>query len=194
MYESIALCEQTRNRWGMGTAHRFLGLALAEEGQFAEAKNEFQKSLEIFSDYTEGWDIARTLTYLGDVTQHMGDLKEARTFYLNALPLAIQVQAIPIVLDALVGLAQLAVQTENFVEAYELSSFVLHHLASTEESKDRARMLLHRVESCLTTEQMEMLQAKVNTHSLESMVDQLLLNRQSPARLTFHASDQGPGL
>ena len=176
MYESIALCEQTRNRWGMGTAHRFLGLALAEEGQYAEAKNEFQKSLEIFSDYTEGWDIARTLTYLGDVTQNISDLKEARVFYLKALPLAIQAQAIPIVMDALVGLAQLAVQTENFVEAYELSSFALHHLASTGETKDQARMLIQRVESCLPAEQMEMLQAKVNTQSLESIAEHLLIN------------------
>ena len=175
MYESIALCEQTRNRWGMGTAHRYLGLALAEEGQYAEAKNEFQKSLEIFSDYTEGWDIARTLTYLGDVTQNAGDLKEARTFYINALPLAIQAQAIPIVMDALVGLVHLAVETENFVEAYELSSFALHHLASPEETKDRARLLIHKVEPCLTAEQMEMLQAKRNTQSLQSLADQLLL-------------------
>ena len=175
MYESIALCEQTRNRWGKGTAHRFLGLALAEEGHYADARVELQKSLEIFRDYTEGWDIARTLSYLGDVTQKAGDLKKARAYYLDALPLAIQAQAMPIVMDSLLGLAQLDMKIDHPEGAYELCNFVLKHPASTEDARDGACRLLRTLEPCLTVEQIKMLQERGNTQSLESIANKLLL-------------------
>jgi predicted ATPase/DNA-binding XRE family transcriptional regulator len=58
MMESIGLCERAKNRWGMGTAYRYLGSAYLAEGQYAEAQAHFYKSLEIFGEYTEGWDIA----------------------------------------------------------------------------------------------------------------------------------------
>jgi len=82
--ESIALCEQTQNRWGMGTAYRFLGLTTLAEGKYAEAQGHFQKSLEIFGEYFEGWDLALTLAYLGDATLMSGDLAGAERTYLKA--------------------------------------------------------------------------------------------------------------
>ena len=174
MYESIALCEQTRNRWGMGTAHRFLGLALAEEGKYEEAKIELQKSLEIFSDYTEGWDIARTLTYLGDLTQKVGDLNGARAFYLDALPLAIQAQAIPIALDSLLGLAQLSVRLEQVEQAYEFASFILQQPASPEDARHRANELVLEMKDCLSAEQLQPLEKIAKEQSLESLVRKLV--------------------
>ena len=54
MRESIALCEKAKNRWGMGTAYRYLGSVYLAEGQFAKAQFHFRKSLELFGEYTEG--------------------------------------------------------------------------------------------------------------------------------------------
>jgi uncharacterized protein HemY len=48
MHESISLCEQTKNRWGMATAYRYLGLVALAEGQYIEAQSHFHESLEIF--------------------------------------------------------------------------------------------------------------------------------------------------
>jgi tetratricopeptide (TPR) repeat protein len=78
MLESIALCEQVNNRWGMGNAYRNLGLASMAAGELAQAQACFRKSLEIFGDYTIGWDIARSTTYLADAARLSGDYDEAR--------------------------------------------------------------------------------------------------------------------
>jgi hypothetical protein len=44
MYESITLCEQSKNRWGMGTAYRYLGLTCLAEGQLVEAQAHLLKT------------------------------------------------------------------------------------------------------------------------------------------------------
>lgn len=174
MLESVALCEHTKNRWGMGTAYRYLGLATLAGGQYVEAQDYFHKSLQIFGEYFEGWDIARTLTYLGDAIFRSGDLTDARRKYLDALSLALHVQAIPIALDALVGLARLDIKTGELEQAFELLSLVQHHPASTEETKECAEHLMLEVEPALTLEEVHQLRAMEPVQNLDSIANGLL--------------------
>jgi predicted ATPase/transcriptional regulator with XRE-family HTH domain len=179
MQESIALCEQSKNRWGMGTAYRFLGLAALAEGQFSEAQGYFRKSLEIFGEYIVGWDIARTLSYLGEATMLAGDLPEAREIYLNALLLAVQVKAMPIALDSFLGLAQIFVQTGETISGLRLSDYVLNHAASTQETKDRARRLYLEAKPLLTEKKVESALQWPDNHSIESILEILLSERSN---------------
>jgi predicted ATPase/transcriptional regulator with XRE-family HTH domain len=179
MQESIALCEQSKNRWGMGTAYRFLGLAALAEGQFSEAQGYFRKSLEIFGEYIVGWDIARTLSYLGEATMLAGDLPEAREIYLNALLLAVQVKAMPIALDSFLGLAQIFVQTGETISGLRLSDYVLNHAASTQETKDRARRLYLEAKPLLTEKKVESTLQWPDNQSIESILEILLSERSN---------------
>jgi len=101
MQESIHLCEQPKNRWGMGTAYRYLGLASITEGQNREAQSHLRKSLDTFGQDFVGWDIARSLAYMGDAAFMSGDISEVRGHYREALCLSTKVNALPIALDAL---------------------------------------------------------------------------------------------
>ena len=141
MWESIDLCEQTKNRWGKGTACRFLGLAYLAQGQYQDALAHLQKSLELFNEYAEGWDIARTLTYMGDAVQMSGEPLEARKIYLRAFQLASEANAIPIALDALLGLARLQSQADRLEAAFELCVFIAGHPASDAETRVQAERL-----------------------------------------------------
>ena len=170
MQESIALCEQTRNRWGRGTAYRFLGLVAMAQGQCIEAQAYFKKSIEIFGEYIEGWDIARSLTYLAEATMALGDLNEARPIYLDALRLAMNINAAPIAMDSLLGLAHIDWRVGNAERAFELSSFVLGHSASTQEVKKRANQISLEAEKHLANERMHMIRKGVVDNSLETVV------------------------
>jgi predicted ATPase/transcriptional regulator with XRE-family HTH domain len=141
MLESIALCEHAKNRWGMGTAYRYLGLATMADGQYDEAEHHFRKSIEIFRGYTGGWDIAISVAYLGEVRMMAGELAEAETTFQNALHLAIDVNAVPIALDSLLGLAQIYARVGKSEKALDLSSYILNHPSSTQEAKGRAEQL-----------------------------------------------------
>ena len=152
MHESIALCEQSKNRWGMGTAYRYLGFAYLAEGQLAPAKTNLLKSLEIFGEFSVGWDIARSLAYLGDVAMLAGEYNEARKTYQDALVSALEANATPIALDALLGLGELDAGSGKAEKAIVLCFYILDHPASENETRNRAEKLRVDLESRLSSE------------------------------------------
>jgi tetratricopeptide (TPR) repeat protein len=155
MEESVALCEQSKNHWGMGTAHRYWGLAYLAEGQFTEAQAHILKSLEIFGEFAVGWDIARSLTYLGDAAMLGGQTLEARKYYRDGLQSAVEAEAMPIAMDALLGLGDLQAQAGNAEQALQLSYCVHNHAASEEGTKRRAEQLIATLEPTLNSKQIE---------------------------------------
>ena len=179
MRESIALCEQTKNRWGLGTAYRYLGLVLMAEGQYTEAQACFHKSLDVFGEYTEGWDIALSLTYLGEALMLVGDFDEAQANYRDALHLAIDAHAIPIALDSLLGMAQLYGRIRKPELALELSYYILNHPSSVQETKDRASQVISEAENRLNNKQVQAIKERVSNQSLEEIAETFVKAKQT---------------
>jgi predicted ATPase/transcriptional regulator with XRE-family HTH domain len=171
MRESITLCEQSKNRWGMGTAYRFLGLAHIAAGQPIEARAHLLKSLEIFGEFAEGWDIARSLTYLGDAARLAGDLEEAQKDYQEALRISIDAKAVPITLDALLGLGNLQAQSGNSEQALGLSYYILNHPSSEKETRAGAERLRAALEPKLTSAQVIMARSMTTEKSFDEIVN-----------------------
>ena len=174
MQESISLCEQTKNRWGMGTAYRYLGLVDLAQGDVLRAQSNFRRSLEIFGDYFVGWDVARSTSYLGDAALLAGDLCGARQAYLDTLSLSVQVGAIPIALDALVGMARVQFSKGEIRLACELAQYVLGHPASVQEAKDQASQLILELDPVLDAGQVEAMRARASHKSIDALAGELL--------------------
>lgn len=171
MQESISLCEQAKNRWGMGTAYRYLGLATIAEGHFTEAQTYLRKSLEIFGDYFVGWDIARSLAYLGYAAILAGDFTEARKDYLDALHSAIEAKALPIALDALLGLGALHAQSGKPEDALAMCYYILNHSFSEDETKGRAEQLRVALETKLNPTRVTAARAMAAENSFDEIVN-----------------------
>jgi predicted ATPase/DNA-binding XRE family transcriptional regulator len=171
LQESLRLCTQIGDRWGIGTAYRYLGLAALAQNNIPEAQSLIHKSLELFTELGARWDIVRSLIYLGEAAAAAGDPPEARRIFLQVLQMALEVQAIPLALDALIGLAYLQAQAGEAERALELSTYVLHHPASTQETKDRAGRLAAELETQLAPRQMETLRGQTKT--LEMIVKEI---------------------
>lgn len=174
MYESIALCEQSRNHWGRGTAYRYLGLTYIAKGQLPEAQVHLLKSLEIFGEFAVGWDIARSLTYLGDVAMMAGNFPEASKYYRDALQSSVEAKAFPITMDALAGLGNLQAQIGEPELAVMLCDLVLNHSSSEEETRSRAGQLLASLQSILRPEQVKTAQAIARNKPFDLMVKEAL--------------------
>lgn len=119
------------------------------------------------------WDIARALTDLGKATAAR-DTSEARHIFLDAIRLATEVRAVPLVLDALVGLAHLKAQAGNAEQALELSLCVLSHTASTHQAKDCAGRLRAEVEAQLSPQQVTAAQGRQQAKTFEAIVKEVL--------------------
>jgi predicted ATPase/DNA-binding XRE family transcriptional regulator len=172
MWESIELCEKNKNRWGMGTAYRYLGLAYLAEGQYDKAQENFQISLDIFGEYTEGWDIALSLSYLGEAAIAEGNLTEARRNFLKALQISIDSHSIPIALDSLLGLGHFYAQTGMPEHAFELSHFVLNHPFITQETRTRAKEISSEARNLLTDNQIKVIEQEALSLTFEEIVRQ----------------------
>lgn len=174
MQESISLCERAKNRWGMGTAYRFLGLATIAAGQYTEAQRHLRKSLEIFGDHFVGWDIARTLGYLGDALLMSGDQEGAHKMYLDALRLATKEKALPIALNALLGVGNLQASSGKVEYAIALCYFILGHPSSEEDTKYRADRLRESLEPELPSLNIEEARAVAQGKTIDILAIELL--------------------
>jgi len=141
LQESLKICRELGDRWGMGTALRFLGLAALARGDAAGARDRLHRSLEVHQGFVVGWDIARTLTYLGDTALALGEIEEARRCYEEAKQWAEEARAQPAVLDAQVGLAQVEAKTGRLAQALALARSVLDDGASSQDARRVAARL-----------------------------------------------------
>lgn len=178
--ESLALCTQVGDRWGMGTAYRFLGLAELAQGNITKARSLIQKSLDLFAGFIIGWDLVQSYVFLGEAAAAAGDWSAARKIYLETLPLAMEVRAIPLVLDILIGLVDLDVRSGEVQRALEFSIFVMNHTSSTQEAKDRADRLAAQAEDQLTRPQTKISRDRANKQSLEAIVAEILGEELTP--------------
>lgn len=172
--ESLILCTQVGDRWGLGTAYRHLGLLALAQGNLTEAKSKIQKSLEIFAEFITGWDIARSMIYLGETAIAAGDLPEAERIYLQALPISMEAKAWPLVMDILVGLADLYSRTYKYESAIKFSKYAMNHDASTFEAKERAAKLVHESEAQLIVQQLKHNGETAKNQSLENIIGEIL--------------------
>jgi len=107
LLESLELCQRAGTRWGMGTAYRCLGFVAMAQGDLHQAEARYHQALETFGDYIVGWDIAKTLVLLGEVNLLADNLAQAQTILADTLQLTREIHPIPLMLDALLGLARL---------------------------------------------------------------------------------------
>lgn len=176
LQESIRLSNQTRNRWGAGVAYRFLGLAYLAQGHLIEAQELLSKSLETFSGYITGLDLALTKCYLANVYLASGDLDQAANTYCDSLRNALDANSIPLQLDAILGLAEIQVQAGDCERAIPLAITVQNHCLSTLEAKLEAKKLLTMIESKLPTDQFQNAYSQAIRQTLPALIDEFIRN------------------
>lgn len=90
-----------------------------------------------------------------------------------------EIQGIFVALEALVGIAMLKAKQRNIEQALELTLLVLNHPASLPETKNNASALRMELEAQLTPLQIEAIQARAREITFETVVEDLLNNREN---------------
>ncbi len=174
LQESLDLCLQVGDRWGIGTAYRHLGLLNLSQGYTEDALNLFQKSLDTFNGYITGWDVVRTLVYIGEVELSEGNLTEARQIFLDSLKIAREAQANSLMLEIFRELSQLKLLNQEAQEALQLSLFVIGNNASAQDIKDRASQIVLETKKQVSGEQLESARVWARTQTIENVAADLI--------------------
>jgi predicted ATPase len=172
LQESLLLSLETNNRWGAGTAYRFMGLISMIQGDLQAAEAHLCHSLEILTGYVIGWDIAVSTIYQGEVALLAERHEAAAARFRNALQIARDAQAGPLALEALFGLARLRFQAGNLDESAALLAFIHRHPLTMFETRERAERLLAEIREKQSGKEFLASLEKAASWTLQTLVDE----------------------
>lgn len=140
--ESQLIFKEINYRPGRAASLGNAGVVAMRLGELAEARQLHDESLILKQELGNRRSISISLINLGEVTTLLGDLDAARRAFHEALRLTRAIQAYPLALDALVGIAGLWAQDGQREQAVQLLRLASHHPASGSETQEKAAQQL----------------------------------------------------
>jgi len=140
--ESLRIYREIDYRHGQSASLSYLGQVASLLGEHTLAQELLQESLAMNRETGDRHAVAERLKQLGRVACRMGAHRESKEYFDQALELAMDIGAIPVVLDSLIGVADLFQRDGRNGPALELLTFVTHQTESGRELRDRALALV----------------------------------------------------
>lgn len=144
---------------------------------FAEARQLAEESLAICKKLDHCQGVAEPLTVLGEVCLGLGDFEQAEQYFREAIKTSIEAWMPPYALHALAGLAQLLAAVGEKARAYKAATFILHHPASWQWSKDSIASFAGELEAELPPDVINLAQTQARAKNLEQVVEELITGR-----------------
>lgn len=140
--ESQLIFKEINHTPGRATTLGNAGVVAMRLGELAESRQLHEESLILKQELGNRRSIGISLINLGEVTYLLGEADASRRAFHEALRLTMEIQAQPLTLDALVGLAALLSQEDQAEQAVRLLVLARHHPASTSETQAKAAQQL----------------------------------------------------
>ncbi len=145
--ESLRIYREIDYRHGQSASLSYLGQVASLLGEHTSAQELLQESLNLNRETGDRHAIAERLKQLGRAAYRMGAHRESKKYFDQALELAMEIRATPVVLDILIGVADLFQREGEHKRALELLAFVVHQTESAQELQDRALALIPKCET-----------------------------------------------
>jgi len=172
--ESVELNTSVGARWNLGHAFQGLGAVAQAQGEHRRAADLFLKAVDTFMELGGLFYIGQSLAQMGRSLFALGNDIEAEHIWRESLRIAAEIRGMPVVLEALVGIASLRAKSGEMQSAFELLLIALNHPACDQETKNRADHLRAELEAQLTPIQIETVQTHAREKTLESIVEEIL--------------------
>jgi predicted ATPase/transcriptional regulator with XRE-family HTH domain/Tfp pilus assembly protein PilF len=160
--QALELSRELEDRYSIAAALDGLGLVKTAQGQFDDAQTLLQESMALWKEIGEQGNLAQTLTHMGTALLKAGDNANARSYFLNALSMAREMQTLPVLLDALVGEAEIQALEGAFESALEIVMAVSQNTSSSLATRKRAEQLRSDLLSKVPTQRVKAIKAKLN--------------------------------
>ena len=172
--EGLALSKQVEDRFTTAYALNGLGLVKQSLGEHAEARRLLEDSISIWREIGDLASMAQSLNNLGDVYLETNENLEAQKCFLEALSVAKNAGLVPVMLDALLGIATLRANEGMHATAVKTLAHIKDRSASTQATKSRAEKLYTEFGSKLPAEELDVLSAEFHEESFDRLVQEVL--------------------
>jgi tetratricopeptide (TPR) repeat protein len=172
--EALELSRGLEDRYSIATALDGLGLVKTAQGQYDDAQSLLQESIALFKEIGEQGSLAQSLTHMGSALLKAGDNVAARNYFLDALSIAREMQTLPVLLDALVGEAEIQALNGAVESALEIVLAVSHNSSSALATKTCAEELRSDLISRMPTQRVKTIKAKIDRRSIDTLIENIL--------------------
>ena len=172
--DSLELSRGLEDRYSIATALDGLGQVKTAQGQYDEAQSSLQESIALFKEIGEHGSLAQTLTHMGFALLRAGDKVAARTYFWDALSIAREMQTLPVLLEALVGEAEIQILEGVIESALEIVMTVGQNSSSSLATKTRAEQLRSDLISRLPAQRVKAIKAKIHHKTIDTLVQDIL--------------------
>ena len=170
---SLTLCEQLDDQYGVAASINNLGRTAFMQGAYAKGKQFCEECLALYRRYGDYWGIAASLINLGDIVCALGDLQSARRYFHEALKTVYVIQAVPLVVEVVVGMVELLIQEEKSDQALTLLIPVTQNPPRDKETRTRADRLWRNLIAELPNELVTSIQQNYQPQPIEAVAQQI---------------------
>ena len=142
-------------------------------GHLEKAKQCYEESLQIARETDHRHGVTSTSANLGQLHILLGKHQVAWGYLREALLQSVAIGAVPLTLDALVGVAQLQIDVGQYLSAAELLGLALSHPAMEADVSQVAESALGRLRKVLPVEQLEAAMDHGKTLDLDTVIGEL---------------------
>jgi predicted ATPase/DNA-binding SARP family transcriptional activator len=139
--ESLAVLRDVGDRRGIGYALMNLGNVAHAQANPVKAGESYLESLQTLQAIGDRLGIAYAQGHLANVALAHHNHEAAADYYKEALVTAQTIEAVPVMLDALVGLAAVKAAVGKMTTAFSLLAVVLDHQDTPTKTRERAEMM-----------------------------------------------------
>jgi DNA-binding SARP family transcriptional activator/predicted ATPase len=173
--EGLAMAKDIGDRQAMADTLNNLGyLEHHYAGNLQQARQYYQESLSIGREIGHRAGAASTLANLGQLCLSLGEHEAAWKCLREALSESAAIGALPLTLDALVGVARWQVENEQYVPAAELLGLILNNPALELDSSRVAKPILDSLRQALPASQLAAALERGSSFELDAVVAELL--------------------
>jgi serine/threonine protein kinase/tetratricopeptide (TPR) repeat protein len=153
--DSLRIAKEINAQWNIAAVLSNLGMIELEQGQLSEAHKTFLEALALLKQIGDSFGVANTHANLGRLLAEQGDMVGAMEHLVNALRSAHAIGALPIVLEALVGIARVKHQTGENALAMRILRLVRRQDGVNAEIETMVNGLIEAVQAKLTVDEAE---------------------------------------
>lgn len=139
------------HRKGVASTLYNIGKVAFQMGHYQQAKELCLESITGLRELGEKWSLANWLAGLGRASVALELHNEARENYRESLAIARELDAMILIEQAVVGIAELMEKTGDASRALELASMVANRPARSMQVQDRAEALSTYINDTLTS-------------------------------------------
>jgi tetratricopeptide (TPR) repeat protein len=151
-----------------------LGEVTRLQGDYSTAQRHYQEALDIAKEIDSQRLVAITYCNLGHTNVTLGDNRAAMHCYHKAIRITMIIEAIPIALESLAGLAQVTARTGQAERALEFLGLARHHPALMSDTKPIIESILADLRAKLPSDVVEAALKRGNTLELDTVVAEIL--------------------